>query len=375
MNSTDTTGLEYILFGVFFSMFFAYFAQIFRDKSRLIKNNEKIRSKLNNKGAVMMVLSCIAIWLPSALRYNVGIDNEGYLMQFNAINQFSDSFVYYEPGYGILCYLCKVCFNDYQVLLFITATLTGGLIWHSIYKYSNNLILCIIGIIAVNMYFMSYTVIRQFIAIAILTTSFQSIKERKLFRFIIINLLAIGFHYTAVVFGPLYFLYTENTKLITLRNLILLFGIVILFFNLGYVLNGVFATVASLREGYSDYEIMDTSKNIKEVIFILPILIYTLFFKKYLFNFNNQNQVFIWVLIMLILSKILGTIIPVFSRAHYYFVFGGPILLSYATRIKPLNLRFVLLVLILVYYIWSIILIFNYQWEDFLPYHIVLERL
>ena len=208
MNPINTTGLSFIVIGILFSLLFGYLAQKHRDTYRMMP--EKSIKKEHKQSILFMVLSCLAMWLPSALRYNVGIDNDGYQMQFNAMTQLSDAFVYYEPGYGLLCYMCKAWFNDYQVMIFVTAMLTGGLMWRSIYKFSNNIVLCIIGCIAVNMYFMTFTVIRQFIAVAILINAIEFIKERKLGHFVCVVAFAASFHYTALIFGVLYILYSES---------------------------------------------------------------------------------------------------------------------------------------------------------------------
>lgn len=367
MTQINTTGLPIIISGIIISLIFAYIAQ-----QRATTDSVNIKST-DKKAKIMMALSCIAMWLPSALRYNVGIDNESYLAQFNSITCLSDAFTYYEPGFGLLCYLCKMWFGDYQVLLFISSMLTGILMWLSVYKYSKKYVLCILGFIAVNMYFMSYTVIRQFIAVAILSNTVNYIKNRKFWKFTLLLLCAVTFHYTAIVFGILYFLYSKEKKLFTWKNTLIIVCSGVFLGNFESIVGDAFTALSTLRDGYAMYEDNDTTKSFKEVTFLLPIVFYTFTFRKSLILQNENNAVLVWVVIVLIITKIIGIMTPVFSRIHYYFVFAGPILFSYAPILKR-SVSVVLLILILLYYLWSISNIFNYQWEDFLPYHTILEQ-
>lgn len=367
MTQINTTGLPIIISGIIISLIFAYIAQ-----QRVTTDSVNSKSA-DKKTKVMMALSCIAMWLPSALRYNVGIDNESYFAQFNNITCLSDAFTYYEPGFGLLCYLCKMWFDDYQVLLFVSSMLTGILMWLSVYKYSKNYVLCILGFIAVNMYFMSYTVIRQFIAVAILSNSVNFIKNRQFRKFILILLCAVAFHYTSIVFVILYFLYSKDKKLFTWKNIFIIICTGVFLSNFEHIVGEAFTTLSALREGYAMYEDSDATKNFKEVTFMLPIVVYAFTFRKRLISQNENNAVLLWVVIVLIIAKIIGIMTPVFSRIHYYFVFAGPILFSYAPALKR-SVSFIIVMLILIYYFWSINIIFNYQWEDFLPYYTIFEK-
>ena len=372
MNHINTSRLSFLVAGIVLSLLFGYIAQKYRDLSNTTDRERATR--LHKKGVFFIILSCLAMWLPSALRYNVGIDNDTYQMQFNAMSQLSDAFLYYEPVYGLLCYLCKSWFNDYQVLIFITAMITGGLMWRSIYKYSNSIVLCIVGCIAVNMYFMSFTVIRQFISIAILLNSVEFIKDRKPIQFVVLLILAASFHYTALIFGVLYLLYSDNLQLFTKKNILIVASVFLFFSYIDSILGSAFTTLSALREGYSDYEYSDASKNIAEIIFLLPVLLYALVYRKQLIDLNRMNSVLFWVVVMLFVSKAIGMVSPGLSRVHYYFVFCTPFMMSYSTKLKSNLSRLILPFVIIIYYVWSIQNIFEYQWEDFLPYQSILQK-
>lgn len=373
MVQIDTSGLYILVCGIILSLFWGYEAQKQRDLARRL-NNGKRKAIITRKAVILMVLSCLGMWLPSALRYNVGLDNANYLMQFNYMTTLSDAFSYYEPGFGLLCYFCKSVFNSFQTLIFITALLTGGLMWKCIYRYSNSIVLCILGFIAVNMYFMSFTVIRQFIAIAILMNTIEYIKNKKLTKFLIWWVLAVSFHYTASLFIVLYFVYSDSGKLITWKNAMILLATVIFFYSINNVIGSVFSAVGTLREGYSSYEGGESIKDIKELVFLLPYPILFLVCRNYFEHINKFLNVLFWILVLLILTKAIGIMFPYLSRMHYYFIFGGPLLVSFSTKFNNNGYRLFVPICFSVYYLWSIYNIYKYQWDDFLPFYTIFSE-
>ena len=99
MIPINTTGLSIIICSILVSLLFAYFAQ---KRVELIRNNDVDTSINDNsrQAKILMAISCFAMWLPSAFRLNVGLDNDNYLNQFNAMTQLSNVFTYYEPSYA-----------------------------------------------------------------------------------------------------------------------------------------------------------------------------------------------------------------------------------------------------------------------------------
>lgn len=365
----NTTGFEYIIIGIILSVVFSFFSQ---KKIRIISNNDSIYS---SESIVYMVLSCITLWIIPAVRFNVGIDNSNYLMHYQEITSLKDIANYYEPGFGFLNFLCYKIFDNYIAVTFLSSMITGALFWKTFYRDSYYLPLCILTAISVNLYFMSFTVIRQFIAIAIVSQSIPFIKNRKFLPFLIVVLLATSFHYTAFVFSIVYFIYSDNDKILTIKNLTIIISICLFLKYADVVFSSLFTSMSSLREGYSLYEGNDTIKDIREVIFLLPVPIFALIFRKKLIRQNEHNRIYIIMSILLIMTKFIGVISPPLSRLYYYFVFCVPILLSYVPKVVHSATKFIAVLFVCIYIFWSILNIIKYQWEDFLPYYSFFEIL
>lgn len=365
----NTTGFEYIIIGIILSVVFSFFSQ---KKIRIISNNGSIYS---SESIVYMILSCITLWIIPAVRFNVGIDNSNYLMHYQEITSLKDIYNYYEPGFGMLNFLCYKIFDNYIAVTFLSSMITGALFWKTFYRDSYNLPLCILTAISINLYFMSFTVIRQFIAIAIVSQSIPFIKNRKFLPFLIVVLLATSFHYTAFVFSIVYFIYSDNNKLLTVKNLVVIISICLFIIYADAIFGSLFTSMSSLREGYSSYEENDTIKDIREVIFLLPIPIFALFFSKSLIRQNEYNRIYIIMSLLLVVTKFIGVVSPPLSRLHYYFAFCVPVLFSYAPKVVSNATKFMVVLFVCIYIFWSISNIIKYQWEDFLPYYSVFDIL
>ena len=365
----DVTGLGILVVGIIAALFFGAQAQRHRDKFR----STGIK-KFRSNAIFFMTVSCLCMWLPAALRHDVGVDNASYEMQYELIKTIPDAVSYFEPGFGLLCLLCKTLFNDYQGVIFVVSMLTGCFLWLSIYKYSHNIVLCILGVIAANYYFMSFTVIRQFLAMAILTTSIQSIENRNLLKFVLIWLLAISFHYTAIAFGVVYLVYSKEEKLITFKNTAFFSGLIVFFLMMDYWLGDIISTMSMFREGYASYQDSDVTKSYIELVALVPIVLYAFLFRNNLAQLSRFNRVFFIFIIMLVVTKVIGIMSPVFSRVHYYFIIAGAFLFSYAPRLKyGKSFNILIVIAILIYYAWSIHNIFEYQSDDFLPFKTILQ--
>ena len=366
----DNTGISVYFIGISFSLLFILIAGLVRTNIAKDVNVNKINVMPMIAG-VVLILSFLSMWLIAALRDEVGVDYYNYFNQYEAIKGFSDIGSYYEPGYGLLNYLVHVIFDDFQWVLIITSLLTGFFFWKSIYRDGGGLVLCVLGLIAANLYFMSFTVIRQFLAIAILTMTIPHIKQRNFRKFLIYYLLAVSIHYTAAVFIVLYlFAGQKSEKMFTLKNILFMFAVLIFFVNMDNILSNVISIMSDVKDNYLSYSDSDgQNKNMIEVIVLLPVMIFGLIKRKKLIELNPNNDVYIWMSVFLIITKLIGIYYVNFSRIHYYFVFSMPVLLSYAPKSVKIKWKPFAYGLVLLYFAYTINNIHKYQYWDFLPYY------
>lgn len=365
----NTTGYEFIVIGIILSVILSFISQ---KNLRIVSDGSSVYTR---SSMAYMTLSCIALWIIPAVRFNVGIDNSNYLMHYHEITSLKDIANYYEPGFGLLNFLCYKIFDNYIAVTFLSSMITGVLFWKTFYRDSYYLPLCILAAISINLYFMSFTVIRQFIAIAIVSQSIPFVKNRKFFPFLIVVLLATSFHYTAFVFSIVYFIYSDNDKLLTIKNFAIIIAVCLFVKYADVVFGSLFTSMSSIREGYSSYMENDTIKDIGEVIFLLPIPIFAIFFRKSLIKQNGHNRIYIIMSLLLVITKFVGVINPPLSRLHYYFAFCVPVLFSYVPKVVHGSAKFIVIMFVCIYIFWSILNIVKYQWEDFLPYYSIFEIL
>ncbi|NMA84102.1 MAG: EpsG family protein [Epulopiscium sp.] len=140
----------------------------------------------------------------SALRSShVGNDTSAYIRIFNDITMTGDISRYswrYEFGYLYLNKLLSILSSNSQIIIIVTSILIMLGFARFIYKYSNNLWLSVYLFFTLGYFGMSMNTIRLNIAIVILLFSYDFIKKKNLFKFIITVFIASMFHRTAIIF-------------------------------------------------------------------------------------------------------------------------------------------------------------------------------
>ena len=148
-----------------------------------------------------------------------GFDN-GYLGMYQVIGESSwetvlnKFFLNYERGYAIFNKLLYFFSEDSQFLLFVCAAIAMAAIMWLIYKYSKTPLLSIIIYLALPVFLINFSGLRQGIAVAITMYAFRYIKEKKLIPFVIAVLIANSFHSSAIVFlaaYPIYYIKTQKS--------------------------------------------------------------------------------------------------------------------------------------------------------------------
>lgn len=160
-----------------------------------------------------------------------------------------------EVGFRIIVKLISELFSSY-VWLFI---ITSGFVIYSFYnatkRYSHIYWVSVL-VFVVSHYANSLFMLRAYLAIGILLFSFPFIIQRKLIPYLLLNVLAMSVHMTAIVFLPVYFIYGIKNKL-NLSLFLLVFGITMLLtFNgiVNFFVERVFSEYAYYLLKIDNYE-------------------------------------------------------------------------------------------------------------------------
>ena len=178
------------------------------------------------KANLGVIVACFIVFMVAVCRFNIGYDYSQYYsfmyprFDYKIINR-------YELFPRLFFYIADF-FNLPFLFFFFLALINYILVFNVIKKYSLSTYESII--IFISMFYLSnLSTIRQGAAVAVLFYGFKYINKRKLFKYILICIIAFNFHRTAIIgliFYPLY--YMKYIKVIYLSSIIVVFTYFIL---------------------------------------------------------------------------------------------------------------------------------------------------
>lgn len=184
------------------------------------------------------------LWVLSAFRGDcVGADTYEYINSYQYLSNMELQGFYihsFEIGYVILNKILYIISNNPQLLLITTSFIIIAGFGMFFYKYSPNVYLSTVLFIGLYFYTYTFTAIRQWISVAILCWAMSFLWQGDRWRSLLLILLAICFHSTAIVFvlfvitGPL-----NKKKMILLVVAVAFLYIILHDFGMS-ILSGVF---------------------------------------------------------------------------------------------------------------------------------------
>ena len=167
----------------------------------------------NSRSKTLLFAICIiTFWLVSILRWETGTDWDSYYNFFSnntSLQEFNREL--FEPIFTCINYLIKLQGFHYSILLFVFGTFIYTLSSSTIYRYSPLPIVSLLLYLLIRQADMLF--VRESIALAILFFSTKFIVERNPLKFISAIVLASGFHYSAIIFIPAYYIYSQHFDL------------------------------------------------------------------------------------------------------------------------------------------------------------------
>jgi len=212
--------------------------------------SKHIRGSAENKQRWLIITCFILLFIVSGCRFQTGAKSDiyrNYMHTYSAaLRSWADVFtISKEFLHGILRKIIIEVFRDPQAYFFITAAFIVGVALITIKKYSNDVFLGILLYFVWGGYFASNNVTRQYIAITIGLIAIKYIIEEKPPQFAVCMILAMGFHASAVVLIPLYFL----SKTAFNKNILIIYALLAAVL---VVLNGPVTRLMQIFL-YSDY--------------------------------------------------------------------------------------------------------------------------
>lgn len=171
----------------------------------------RLNKKNNNKPTKLFVFFIILVLvLISGFRdlTYIGGDEAVYRIEFKAIsynpdmvNNLDKEFVFYY-----IIYILTLISSNSQILIFICALITNILIVLTLYKYSKHFTFSLFLYISLGMYFTSFNIMRQYLALSICFWAIRYIFDKKTIKYCICILIASLIHSSAIILIPIYFI-------------------------------------------------------------------------------------------------------------------------------------------------------------------------
>lgn len=230
-----------------------------------------------------------------------------------------------ELGFSAYIWLVAKIFPTYRYLLVITAIINIALTMRFIYKYSENALLSVIMFITLGLFTFNMNGLRQSVAMSICLLAYDFIEKKKFIPFLLIVILAMSFHKSAIFFALTYFIIFMKPK----WNYTMFFiGLLVLFVLFADNLTIIYDTLTS--EDYAGAESFDSGGVITVLIYIL-VIVFALISKDKI----KKGTVFNCILLSLVglilyLARFFS--VQIYERVSYYFCYFIILLLPSAIK-------------------------------------------
>ncbi len=305
-----------VYFLYYFAIVALYFL-IFGKSFALVRSDNSVKSgkKTNLKSNYIFITTILLILIFGLRNPEMGNDLKGYLPSFDRLNLFSwkeifklHDFLNYEYGYIIFNKLVGSVFCNRQFFLFVCAAVSIIPIGYTIYKHSDYPLDSWFVYLGLPVFLLTFSGLRQAIAIGITTLSYNFIKQKKLVRFIFIILLASLFHSSALVFLLAYPVYR-----IRFGKRFVLFSIILL--PVVWLLRNPLFELLTKLAGYN--EVMDNNGAV--TLFIVFALVYLFC----VFTGDTEDETvngFTNLFYIACLVQAMGGLSSIAVRAGYYYM-------------------------------------------------------
>lgn len=299
-----------------------------------------VYKKYNNKKDIKKIIIMgivIQFSLLQGLRnFSIGSDTAKYVEYYDIISKNLGTTLYQwyavenlnmEIAWVILIKLCGILHMPAQMFLILVALIINGLLGLFIYRTSDDVILSFWLFICFEFFTLSFTMLRQMIAIMMVANSFVSLLHKDKKQFILWNIGAILFHKTAIIFIIMYPLYwiiekLSETKLNKMKYPVIFKTSVFVLILIGcsLIFSKLFIIVAKAL--YSNYTF---TKSELGGLWILMVCIYllTLFTEYFQKKCDRKLLLFqLFALICVSLQFCTIYISQIFRATYYFYIFG-----------------------------------------------------
>ena len=335
-------------------------------------------NKKEKSSGFLCFICLVPLFALTAFRdFSVGNDTMPYYNTYLTIHMLDDlkqAFLYsrMEPGYVFVNYIFSILNIQYIYLQIFVSMFIYYSLFIFFRKYSFNIGLSCMIFLGMRMFCGPMNVVRMWIALAILLYALDYFLSRKKYLGNCFVVLATMFHYSALIFLLLNFIYKIKIK----KKYIA----VLIFSSLGIAAIGntffeVLTNSLGIYQGYLNSKYFNYDDNIAVYITLLIdiCLISLLYFiarRKYFDSFENVSIFFYLVIISMCLD-IIGLTNTIMSRISGYFYISWIVLLPLAVNYIQNGEKklFIYSCLAIGFFLqFLVVMIYRPQWYGVVPY-------
>jgi len=312
----------------------------------------------------------------TVLRFETGYDYLNYVGFINGpVSELVDSNL--EWGFVAVASVLKVFDIDYFWLFFLFGLAIILLLFRGIKLYTENVrIAFLIFLLIPGLFLNSFSIIRQSLAMVLLFNGYYYFFNQRYRYFWLFIILAVLFHYSALLALPFFWM---ATKLEKQARLILLIGIPIsLVLAQMNVIEIVFGLIlgSSKFGAYLDYEDSGTSL-VKLIVLNVSVIPYLFFYKR----FDTLNRsILILVIFGLMLINVFSSVAAITRIGYYFKIFEIVLLANVVSFFKRGWSQVIFCILLFIYYFTMFYTSLSFDYNEVIdypkltPYKTIFER-
>ncbi|ADY55903.1 hypothetical protein Sgly_1605 [Syntrophobotulus glycolicus DSM 8271] len=270
---------------------------------------------------LFVFLAFLVVALPSAFRYEVGLDYTTYTTIYDIIvgaGSITDSVRFFniEYSFRVLSFISHDLLDSPQMIFSFYAVFTNLFMVLGIYFYRKQTRMSTMMFMYTTLYYLlSMNIARQMLAVSIIFFASKYILKKSFIKYLIFVLLAACFHKSSIVAIVLYFISIKtgiSNKVVTVFKYV--FPIIIIFFMHQFL--NLFASVSFFQKYLINYHVTSQLTIGLGIVLQLGLcLIFYIVYKKNLLGSSKATQYFI------VQTMIFGTIL--FLLQYRIDNFGG----------------------------------------------------
>lgn len=284
----------------------------------------------------------------------MGYDYYDYINWFNHRTFENMNFQYKNFGFDLLICICKSVSTDYHLFLFVCGFICCFFILKFIKNNSSSFVMSFTLLITMY-YFSIFNGMRQYMACSIFLGGFNLIKDKHMWKYFIIVIIASLFHDSAILLLLLYPLLNINREK-KYKDMILAIGGVLAFIFFNAIISFLLNTSELFGLGYSTkYENVSLGYQVGNFTnLIITIGIYIIIkLKKDNKDEKQDIDIYVNYLILAIIFSLLSTTSFVFNRLNIYFSPSILICMPLASNIFLKRYRLIFNIFIIIVYVYT----------------------